>query len=98
MSTVFVGNSAPPNVRHEPWPQDSGPELMVWLVTSDAEPWLPTTRELRHIWEERNAPAPVDEPPEHPDGGSSADAGGFQQPFCVPDGVLLGVRVLRERD
>jgi hypothetical protein len=40
-------------VRDEPWPADSGPELLVWLVTSDAEPWCPTTKQLREMWNER---------------------------------------------
>jgi hypothetical protein len=37
--------------RAEPWPTDEySPEMLVWLHTSDADPWLPTTKQLRELW------------------------------------------------
>lgn len=60
------------NVRRDPWPADTGPELLVWLVNSDAEPWIPTLKELRALTAP-SAPAPfVDEPPPHPNDVESA--------------------------
>lgn len=32
--------------RAEPWPADKGAALLVWLINSDAEPWIPTLRQL----------------------------------------------------
>lgn len=66
MNTVFVGPGNAPNVRHEPWPADEFSAVMlVWLVNNpDAGVWLPTRRQLRELWEERNQPEPA---PEHRD-------------------------------
>jgi hypothetical protein len=37
--------------RAEPWPTNEyGPEFLVWLHTSDADAWIPTTRQLRELW------------------------------------------------
>jgi hypothetical protein len=36
--TTYLGHDAPTPVRHEPWPVDNGPELLCWLVTSNAQP------------------------------------------------------------
>jgi hypothetical protein len=38
------------------------PELLIWLVTSAAEPWIRTGRQLRELWAERNAPVEDDAP------------------------------------
>jgi hypothetical protein len=38
--------------RYEPWPVDRT-ELMLWLATSDVEPWIPTTTELDELHAER---------------------------------------------
>jgi hypothetical protein len=71
MSTVFVGPGAAPNMRHEPWPAEQySADMLLWLVTSDAEPWLPTMRELRQMWAERDTPP---EPPQPDDGDESSD-------------------------
>jgi hypothetical protein len=59
--------------RDEPWPADRGPELLIWLVTSDAQAWIPTGKQLRELWAERNAPAP-DDMPEQPDDESRFDS------------------------
>lgn len=59
--------------RDEPWPADRGPELMIWLVTSDAEPWIPTGKQLRELWAERNAPI-EDDAPQDPDDESRFDS------------------------
>jgi hypothetical protein len=64
--TINLSSRATP-ARDEPWPGDSGPELLAWLINSDAEPWLPTTRQLREFFDERNAPAPTEAPPQDPD-------------------------------
>ncbi|GAB1811121.1 hypothetical protein [Mycobacterium sp. MUNTM1] len=54
-----------------PWPIDDPLAQLVWLVTSDAEPWLPTTKDLRALRAKRQArtakagpkPQPVREQP-----------------------------------
>lgn len=38
-----------------PWPIDDPIEQLVWLVTSDAEPWLPTTEDLGALRAKRQA-------------------------------------------
>lgn len=72
-------NSRARPARDEPWPADSGPELLVWLLTSGAEAWCPTTRQLRELLNERDAPRPADVPPERPNDESS-----------VHDSLLIG--------
>lgn len=49
------------------WPDDAV-ELLVWLVLSDAQPWVPTRRQLDQLWEARleSALAPEEKGP-HPD-------------------------------
>jgi hypothetical protein len=42
--------------RYEPWPTDPT-ELLLWLATSDAEPWIPTTRELDALTAQRRRTA-----------------------------------------
>lgn len=60
--------------RDEPWPADHGPELLIWLVNSDAQPWIPTGKQLRELWAERNAPPIDDAPPESADNESRFDS------------------------
>lgn len=43
---VNIDGSKP---RLEPWPADHGPELLIWLVESDAQPWIPTTTQLDEL-------------------------------------------------
>ena len=38
--------------RDEPWPTEPVP-LLIWLATSDAEPWIPTRNQLQELWAER---------------------------------------------
>ncbi|ULP45941.1 hypothetical protein [Mycolicibacter virginiensis] len=38
--------------RYEPWPTDPV-ELLAWLVTSEAQPWIPTRKQLAELHEER---------------------------------------------
>jgi hypothetical protein len=38
--------------RAEPWPADPT-QLLLWLVASDAEPWIPTTTEIDELFRER---------------------------------------------
>jgi hypothetical protein len=38
--------------RYEPWPPDKTEQLL-WLVTSNAEPWIPTTTQLDELWRRR---------------------------------------------
>ena len=38
-----------------PWPIHDPIEQLVWLVTSDAEPWLPTTKDLAKLRAKRQA-------------------------------------------
>jgi hypothetical protein len=55
--------------RPEPWPTDPT-QVLLWLVTSSAEPWIPTTRELRQRFREpseRANPGPDDEPQQQPE-------------------------------
>lgn len=44
-------------VGHEPdprpWPVDDELAQLIWLVTSPAKPWVPTTRQLDDLWAER---------------------------------------------
>lgn len=58
-----------------PWPEGDDVELFVWLVTSAAQPWVPTRRQLQALWDERveadrqmpqdeNGPLPLDPRPE----------------------------------
>jgi hypothetical protein len=68
METIDLSSRGTP-ARDEPWPADRGPELLVWLVTSDAEAWCPTTRQLREMWAERDAPPT---PPQQPDDEESS--------------------------
>ena len=42
----------PPDRR--PWPEDSAAQL-VWLVTSDAKPWLPTIAQVKELHAQRRA-------------------------------------------
>lgn len=53
--------------RREPWPDDPS-ELLLWLVRSEAQPWIPTAADLNRLREERHArrnpppaPPPVDQ-------------------------------------
>ncbi|MEN4399375.1 hypothetical protein ACNQR7_26965 [Mycolicibacterium senegalense] len=41
-----------PDDPAEPWPQDPV-QLLIWLVTSNAEPWIPTLKQLQRLWAER---------------------------------------------
>ena len=38
--------------RYEPWPA-SQPQLLLWLATSQAEPWIPTPAQLQRHWADR---------------------------------------------
>lgn len=38
--------------RVEPWPAEPT-QLLLWLVTSPAVPWIPTPQQLRRLWEQR---------------------------------------------
>jgi hypothetical protein len=38
--------------RYEPWPTEQT-ELLLWLVTSDARPWIPTTAQLDELGKHR---------------------------------------------
>lgn len=38
--------------RHEPWPRDRV-QLLLWLVRSQAQPWIPTQRQLQRHTEQR---------------------------------------------
>lgn len=38
--------------RYEPWP-DELHQLLLWLATSKAEPWIPTLPELEKLWQQR---------------------------------------------
>lgn len=38
--------------RREPWPTDPV-QMLVWLVTTKAEPWIPTSGQLRELWVDR---------------------------------------------
>jgi hypothetical protein len=71
--TLHLSDRATPD-RDEPWPADSGPELMIWLVSSDAEPWIPTGKQLRELRDERNAPTEDDAPQESADNESRFDS------------------------
>lgn len=42
--------------RREPWPED-GTELLLWLVRSEADAWVPTLAQLRRHGKERANPA-----------------------------------------
>jgi hypothetical protein len=54
--------------RDEPWPPNEyGPEMLIWLHSSEAQPWCPTTRQIRELFKERDAPAPVDDDHEEPE-------------------------------
>jgi hypothetical protein len=46
---VNIDGSKP---RLEPWPSDSGPELLIWLVTSGAEVWIPTLPQIDELFAE----------------------------------------------
>jgi hypothetical protein len=49
MQRITLGDGSTPR-REEPWPADEyGPAMLVWLHTSDAQPWLPTTKQLREL-------------------------------------------------
>ena len=49
--------------RSEPWPADSGPELLLWLHRSPAEPWLPSLTEIDSLFREmREADNPAFQP------------------------------------
>lgn len=39
--------------RREPWPGDDDVERLVWLATSEAVAWIPTSRQLRTLHEQR---------------------------------------------
>lgn len=39
--------------RPEPWPADPA-ELLLWLVRSDAQPWIPSDRQLQQLRQERH--------------------------------------------
>jgi hypothetical protein len=41
--------------RTEPWPADSGPELLLWLVRSPAKPWIPTLPQIDELFAELRA-------------------------------------------
>lgn len=43
-------NGAP--ARYEPWPSQQ-PQLLLWLATSAAEPWVPTHGQLQQLWAQR---------------------------------------------
>ncbi|OBF86948.1 hypothetical protein A5791_19830 [Mycobacterium sp. 852002-51163_SCH5372311] len=49
---VTVTNVRGPAPRYEPWPA-SQPLLLRWLVTSPAEPWVPTPEQLQQHWADR---------------------------------------------
>ncbi|WP_205874441.1 hypothetical protein [Mycobacterium camsae] len=42
--------------RTEPWPTEPVPQL-IWLATSQAEPWIPTIAQLRTLWRQRKTKA-----------------------------------------
>ncbi len=73
MRRIDLSDKATPP-RDEPWPTDHGPELMIWLATSDAQPWIPTGKQLRELWAERDALAPDNDMPEQPDDESRFDS------------------------
>ncbi len=50
--------------RAEPWPSDPT-QLLLWLVTSEAEPWIPTTTQIDELFAEkrdRDNPKPTSPP------------------------------------
>jgi hypothetical protein len=47
----FVMQGTPPDRR--PWPVDDELAQLVWLIVSDAEPWLPTSVELARLHTQR---------------------------------------------
>ena len=42
--------------RPQPWPDDRT-ELLVWLVTSKAEPWMPSVAHVQRLWNDRRTKA-----------------------------------------
>jgi hypothetical protein len=66
--------------RIEPWPSDPT-ALLVWLVTSGADPWIPTTAQLRQLWKQRQARLnPAAKPISHrPDKPTSLIPAGYSQ-------------------
>jgi hypothetical protein len=38
--------------RYEPWPAEPA-QLLLWLVTSTAQPWVPTIPQLERLWDRR---------------------------------------------
>lgn len=51
-----------PDPDRRPWPADPI-EQLVWLVVSDAHPWIPTITELEKLWAERKAHLDPTPPP-----------------------------------
>lgn len=49
-----------------PWPIDDPVTQLIWLVTSDAEPWLPTAADLRALRAKRQAVRTKTGPPPQP--------------------------------
>ncbi|ORW85973.1 hypothetical protein AWB92_26720 [Mycobacterium sp. IEC1808] len=70
VARINIDGSKP---RLEPWPVDDT-ELLLWLVRSDAQAWIPTTFELDQLWRERHDRANPQrvEPGDEPEDESSA--------------------------
>jgi hypothetical protein len=49
--------------RQEPWPADGGPELLIWLLKSSAQPWIPSLPELDALFRELRERANPDPQP-----------------------------------
>lgn len=67
---VTVTNVGGPAPRYEPWPTDPV-RLLIWLATSRAQPWIPTSEQLHEHWADRRRranpmSAPVQKPPSKP--------------------------------
>lgn len=53
-TTTYINGGEKDRNRFEPWPSERRPvSLLVWLITSRAEPWIPTTAQLRALQAQR---------------------------------------------
>ena len=60
----FVMSGPEPDPR--PWPTSDPVQMLIWLSTSGAQPWVPTRRQLENLRAERHRrlnPAPKRKPP-----------------------------------
>lgn len=72
--------------RPEPWPTDPT-AMLAWLVTSDAEPWVPTRAQLDELWADRSERA-------NPNPRKIRPSSALNRPLSAPARVAMPIEII----